>query len=125
MRLGRGFVGEKQLGKLEELLTQYRDYFRVVHFHHHPFIVRYSVAFLGRAPLLKMLAAHKTDLALFGHRHWSQAFFDHRGIPVMLASGKVTQPNARNNLAFRVVEIDGGKIYRVYEEEIRATKSGL
>ena len=121
-RLGRGFVGEEQLAKLEGLLTQYKGYFRVVYFHHHPFIWRFSVGFFGKAPLLKILAAHKADLVLFGHRHWSQALFDHKGIPVMLASGKVTKPNERNNLAFRVVEIGNGKIYRVYEEEIRAAK---
>ena len=71
-------------------------------------IIHLSDIHVGADPL------GKADLMLFGHKHWSQAFFDHKGIPAMLASGKVTKPNRRNNLAFRVVEIDNGKIYRVY-----------
>jgi len=114
----RGYVGDKQMSSMSSLLAEHRDKLRIVYFHHHPFIWRWTMVMLGRTALLKAAAVGGADLLLFGHRHWSQEIRDRSGIPLMLASGKSTKPRwFKKNLSFRVIEVSGGRLIRVRTEE--------
>lgn len=116
--LMRGWVGNRQLSRMSSLLAEHEDKLRIVYFHHHPFIWRWTMVMLGRTALLKAASAGGASLLLFGHRHWSQEI--HRsGIPSMFASGKSTKPRwFKRNLSFRVIEVDKGRLIRVRTEDV-------
>lgn len=114
-----GYVGEKQISRMSSLLAEHGDKLKIVYFHHHPFIWRWTMMMLGRTALLKAAAAGGATILLFGHRHWSQEKRDRAGIPLMLASGKSTKPRwFKRNLSFRVIEVDSGHLIRVRTEEV-------
>ena len=95
------------------------DKLKIVYFHHHPFIWRWTMIMLGRTALLKAASSGGADILLFGHRHWSQEIRDRSGIPLMLASGKSTKPRwFKKNLSFRVLEVDNGRLVHVRIEEV-------
>lgn len=115
----RGWVGDKQISRMSSLLAEHEDKLRIVYFHHHPFMWRWTMMMLGRTALLKAAASTGADVLLFGHRHWSQEMHDRSGIPLMLASGKSTKLRwFKRNLSFRVLEVDDGCLIRVYIEEV-------
>ena len=127
-----GIIGERQRIKLAgELDACHKNrIYSVLYLHHHPFY-RYPLVALRDWEKLKDVIENKVSLVLFGHRHVSAAYFGHIGVPHMLASGKVTEPdrnflaswfeeNDPNALAFRVIEIDKGKMVHFHKEEIKA-----
>lgn len=113
-----GVVGKKQRKRLDVHLRAFSGYFKIVFLHHHPFDRRLFVC-LREADRLLRVMSKRADLVLFGHKHASEEFQDLHGIPLMLASGKVTEP-VRRVLSFRVVEIDSGRVVGVHTEEIAA-----
>jgi len=115
-----GVVLKGQRDALEKCLKdpQYKGYFKVVYLHHHPFLRDLGMALRESEELLRVISG-KVDLVLFGHKHRSEAFFKQYRVPVMLASGKVTEPKG-TALAFRVVQIEPGKHFLVHTEEIQA-----
>lgn len=120
-----GVVGKEQRIALDAILDDpaHKDLFKIVYLHHHPFLRSLFVALREADELLRVLSKHpnRVDLLLFGHKHDSEVFFDRYRVPLMLASGKVTERTG-DALAFRVVEIERGKAPKVLTEEIRATK---
>lgn len=115
----RGWVGDRQISRMSSMLAEHEDKLRIVYFHHHPFIWRWTMMMLGRTTLLKAAAAGGAGVLLFGHRHWSQEMCCRSGIPLMLASGKSTKPRwLKRNLSFRVLEVDDGRLIRVRTEEV-------
>jgi 3',5'-cyclic AMP phosphodiesterase CpdA len=118
--IAEGIVEQKQREKLEKCLSdpQYQDYFKVLYLHHHPFLRDIGMALRRSEELLRVISG-KVNLVLFGHKHHTEAFFTRYHIPVMLASGKVTEPKG-TALAFRVVEIEPGKHFVVRTEEMQA-----
>jgi len=114
-----GYVGQDQCKCLTDVLAEptYKDYFKVVYLHHHPFDRRFTVKLQGANRLLRAIS-ERVDLVLFGHKHKHEAFFRWRGVPLQLASGKVTEAAGGNGLAYRVLEIEGGRYGRVHTEEI-------
>lgn len=113
-----GVVGRQQREALANSLEdpKYRKHFKVVYLHHHPFVREPFMALRQSGELLKVLA-ERVDLVLFGHKHRSEVFFGRYRIPLMLASGKVTESRG-DALAFRVVEIEPEKKMVVHTEEI-------
>ncbi len=118
--IAEGVVTKEQREQLARHLAdqQYEKYFKVVYLHHHPFLRSIGMALRESGELLRVLSGN-VDLVLFGHKHRSEAFFGRYRIPLMLASGKVTEPNG-NALPFRLVQIDDGKHILVHTEEIQA-----
>jgi 3',5'-cyclic AMP phosphodiesterase CpdA len=118
--IAEGIVTKEQRGQLARRLAdqQYEGYFKVVYLHHHPFLRSIGMALRESEELLRVLSGN-VDLVLFGHKHRSEAFFRRYRIPLMLASGKVTEPNG-NALTFRVVCIEPGCETLVHTEEIPA-----
>ncbi len=114
-----GCIREDQRQALDALLAdpKYKDYFKVVYLHHHPFVRWVGMKLDGAEDLLKILS-RRADLVLFGHKHKPEAFFRWYHVPLMLASGKVTEAVGGNTLAYRVLEVDQGQIVRVTTEEI-------
>lgn len=119
--LAGGLVECWQVDRMKEILAEHGDKLRVVYFHHHPFVWRVYMLFFGSSALLRAMASHGVGLAMFGHRHWSQLMRNTRGIPLMLSSGKSTKPRwfSGGKLSFRVVEIEDGRVLRVYAEEFK------
>lgn len=115
---GDGYFNQVQADALDSALSDYQKYLKIVHFHHHPFFLRFGVVLWGSTKILRAMADVDVEMVLFGHKHASELFLD-REVPFMLASGKVTEPE-RGALRFRVVEIDCGGISRIYEEAVRA-----
>lgn len=119
-----GVVGEKQRTALDAHLDDpvHKGYFKIVYLHHHPFLRSLFVALREADELLRVLSKrpNRVDLVLFGHKHHSEVFFDRFRVPLMLASGKVTE-RVGDALAFRVVEIESRRIVKIRTEEIRAT----
>jgi 3',5'-cyclic AMP phosphodiesterase CpdA len=115
-----GIVAKEQRERLARQLAdpQCERYFKVVYLHHHPFLRSLGMALRESEELLRVLSGN-VDLVLFGHKHHSEAFFGRYRIPLMLASGKVTEPNG-NALTFRVVCIEPGRRPLVHTEEIPA-----
>jgi len=114
-----GYVGPKQISRMSSLLAEHEDKLKIVYFHHHPFIFRWTMMMLGRTALLKAASAGNASILLFGHRHWSQEIHNRSRIPLMLASGKSTKPRwFKKNLSFRVIEVDDGYLIRVRTEEV-------
>jgi 3',5'-cyclic AMP phosphodiesterase CpdA len=117
-----GVVGGEQRAALDACLDNpaHAGYLKIVYLHHHPFLRRLFVALREAEQLLRVLSKtpNRVNLLLFGHKHESEVFFERYRIPLMLASGKVVEPTG-DALAFRVVEIDGGKIINIRTEEIR------
>lgn len=113
-----GVVGSHQRDELGGILNseEYKEYFKIVYLHHHPFLRDYGMALREHEELLRLFV-ERVDLVLFGHKHNSEVFFGRYLVPLMLASGKVTETNG-DALAFRVVEIDKGKVVSVQTEEI-------
>lgn len=118
--IAEGIVTKEQRGQLARRLAdpQYEGYFKVAYLHHHPFLRSIGMALRESEKLLRVLSGN-VDLVLFGHKHRSEAFFGRYRIPLMLASGKVTEPNG-NALTFRVVCIEPGRHPIVHTEEIPA-----
>ena len=115
-----GVVGDKQRDKLRRHLKngKFKDYFKIVYLHHHPFLREFGMALREHDELLRLLA-DQAGLVLFGHKHDSEAFFGRYHVPLMLASGKVTEPRG-DALVFRVVEVEGGECVGIQTEEIEA-----
>jgi len=101
-----GIVYEKQRDCVKTILDdiKYKDYFKVLYVHHHPFLRKWFVAFQHATEFLDVIK-NKVDLLLFGHKHEHESFFGRYGIPSMLASGKVTEPLG-DGLSFRVIDIE-------------------
>ncbi|MBN2561102.1 MAG: metallophosphoesterase [Phycisphaerae bacterium] len=114
-----GVVGPKQSAALADVLAapEHQDRLKVVYLHHHPFDRRITLK-LQQADALLGVLERRADVVLFGHKHKHEAFFNWYHVPLMLASGKVTEPAGGNALAFRVLEISEGKLTRVHSEEI-------
>lgn len=100
-----GSLYGEQLDKLGTLLRQYRERFIVVCMHHHP--IHYRNWFTGFIHSEEFMRAvyKRVNLVLFGHKHHSQPFFNNNGVPLMLASGRVTKPD-RGVLMYRTIELD-------------------
>lgn len=114
-----GYVGKRQISCMSSLLAEHEDKLKIVYFHHHPFMFRWTMMMLGRTALLKAASSSGVDILLFGHRHWSQEIRDRSGIPLMLASGKSTKPRwLKKNLSFRVLEVDDGRLIGVRTEDV-------
>ena len=122
--IAEGIVTKQQRKQLARQLAdpQYEGYFKVVYLHHHPFLRSIGMALRESEQLLRVVSGN-VDLVLFGHKHRSEAFFGRYRIPLMLASGKVTEPNG-NALTFRVVSIEPGRHPIVHTEEIPAAGAG-
>lgn len=122
--ISEGVVAKGQRERLARHLAdpQYEGYFKVVYLHHHPFLRSIGMALRESEELLRVLSGN-VDLVLFGHKHRSEAFFGRYRIPLMLASGKVTEPNG-NALTFRVVCIEPGRHSIIHTEEIPAAGAG-
>jgi 3',5'-cyclic AMP phosphodiesterase CpdA len=118
--IAEGVVGDEQRKALAKCLgdPQYDGYFKAVYLHHHPFLRSIGMALHDSEELLRVISG-SVNLVLFGHKHVTEAFFQRYRVPVMLASGKVTEP-AGNALAFRVAQIEPGKHFLVHMEEIQA-----
>lgn len=71
--MATGRLGERQLSRLAEILTQTRDAFRVVLIHHPPQspLRRYLRRLIDGAALHRVLADHGAELLLHGHDHRS------------------------------------------------------
>jgi len=114
-----GYVGRKQISRMSSLLAEHENKLKIVYFHHHPFMFRWTMMMLGRTALLKAAKSGGADILLFGHRHWSQEIRNRSGIPLMLASGKSTKPRwFKRSLSFRVLEVDDGRLIRVRIQEV-------
>jgi 3',5'-cyclic AMP phosphodiesterase CpdA len=113
-----GIVDQAQRARLADVLKEptYQDYFKVIYVHHHPFLRESFVSFQEAEPFLELIRK-KVDLVLFGHKHVHEPFFGRYGIPVMLASGKVTQP-VGDALAFRVIDIEKSGAPAIYTVEV-------
>jgi len=118
-----GIIGERQLGELDAILTQTkRDGQKViVALHHHPYLTK-AGQMLVDADKLMALLANRIDLLSFGHGHVSEGWREHKGIPVILASGKSTRPDDNSILSYRVILWDEKGVKGVYKEEIRGVK---
>jgi len=115
-----GLADRRQVSRLKEILTEHASKLKIVYFHHHPFCIRLMMIMWGGSGLLKAMASHGADVALFGHRHWSQVFRDTRGVPLMLASRKSTSPRwFSGKLSFRVLEVGKGEMKGFRSEEFR------
>ena len=115
----RGVIGKSQLSKLRRRLNNLgNDKFVVLYLHHHPYYPFFGRELMDKAQLLNVIK-RKVHLVLFGHKHRSAKFFDRYYVPLMFASGKVTQ-NEGDALVFRVIEIDNREVAAVHTEEIRA-----
>ena len=101
-----GIVYEKQCDRVKAILNdkKYKDYFKVLYVHHHPFLRKWFVAFQHATEFLDVIK-NRANLLLFGHKHEHESFFGRYGIHSMLASGKVTEP-VGDGLSFRVIEIE-------------------
>ena len=104
LALADGSVDKKQLNALVKALNKHKDAFVVTYLHHHPFYRKMGRAF-ERAEQFLQAIQDNVNLVLFGHKHVSEVFYDRFGVPLMLASGKVTQASG-DALAFRIVELD-------------------
>jgi 3',5'-cyclic AMP phosphodiesterase CpdA len=115
-----GVVAKGQRERLARHLadSQYEGCVKVVYLHHHPFVRCIGTALRESEALLGVVSGN-VDLVLFGHKHRSEAFFGRYRIPLMLASGKVTEPKG-DALTFRVVRIGRGRQTLVHTEEIPA-----
>lgn len=71
--MATGRLGERQLSRLAEILTQTRDAFRVVLIHHPPQspLRRYLRRLIDGAALHRVLGDHGAELLLHGHDHRS------------------------------------------------------
>lgn len=118
-----GVIGKDQRDALRKILEddKYDEYFKIAYLHHHPFFRDVGVALSDYEELLE-LVAERVDLVLFGHKHKGEAFFGRFRVPLMLASGKVTEAKGEA-LVFRVVEIDDGKLVGLHTEEIPSADS--
>jgi 3',5'-cyclic AMP phosphodiesterase CpdA len=118
-----GVIGEKQLAKLHRILQdqRYAGYFKVLYLHHHPFFRDVGLALHDSQELLKVIS-EQVDLVLFGHKHKGEAYFGRFRVPLMLASGKVTEARGEA-LVYRVIQIDKGKLVDVWTEEIPSAES--
>ncbi|MCP4638837.1 MAG: hypothetical protein GY851_00315 [bacterium] len=103
--LANGVIDERQLEEFRHLLETHKNEFIVVHFHHHPFIFNPAKAFRKYAQFMRAIRGRHNLVVLFGHHHRSRAFFGRAGIPLMLASNKVTRAT-RGVLSYRVVTLD-------------------
>jgi len=115
-----GLIEGWQVGRLKNILADHAGKLRIVYFHHHPFALRLMMWMWGSSALLEAIASCGA-IAIFGHRHWSQVFRDTKGVSLMLASRKSTKPRwfSGGKLSFRVLEIEGGSVVRVYAEEFK------
>jgi len=118
-----GTIDEKQLQALARILgsEQYADYFKVVYLHHHPFFRDVGQALHNYEKLLEQIS-DRVHLVLFGHKHKGEAYFGRFLVPLMLASGKVTEAQGEA-LVYRVIQIDKGKLVDVWTEEIPSAES--
>ncbi len=118
--IAEGVVSKTQREKLARHLNdpQYANHFKIIYLHHHLFLRKIGMALRQGEELLRLISG-KVDLLLFGHKHDTEAFFTRYRIPLMLASGKVTEPKG-NALSFRILQIDTGKHTVVHTEEIPA-----
>lgn len=119
VHLAAGIVDAEQRATLAALLKApaHRKRLKVVYLHHHPFDRGLGGKLKEADKLLEVLACN-AQLVLFGHRHKHEAFFGWHHVPLMLASGKVTEVAGGNALTYRVLEISKGEVQRVYSEEI-------
>ena len=119
--LADGIVDAEQRAEIGNILddTEYRDFFKVVYVHHHPFLRHWFVAFQEAEAFLRLIRG-KVGLVLFGHKHVHESFWSRYGISTMVASGKVTAPVA-DALAYRVIELDRTGSPRVSTAEPPAT----
>jgi 3',5'-cyclic AMP phosphodiesterase CpdA len=118
-----GIIGKEQRQKLQAILIdeKYKGYFKIVYLHHHPFFRDVGLALHDYSELLEVLTKG-TNLVLFGHKHRGEAFFGKFRVPLMLASGKVTEAKGEA-LIFRIVEVDQGKLVGLHAEEIPSAES--
>jgi len=114
-----GIVDATQRKELAKVLRapQYKTFYRVVYLHHHPFDRGLAVKLNEVDKLLEVLGRN-AHLVLFGHKHQHGAFYGWHHVPLMLASGKVTEAASGNALTYRVLEISKGERQRVYTEEV-------
>ena len=120
-----GVIGTRQLGALKDVLSDdaYRDYFKIAYLHHHPFYRKIGLALADYADFLDAIQRGRVHLVLFGHKHNSEAFFGRFQVPLMLASGKVSETSGGEALAFRVIEIEHGQPADLYTEEVPSADS--
>ncbi len=115
-----GIVDKKQREVIKKILTanKYKDYYKVLYVHHHPFLRKWFVAFQQANEFLEMIRT-KVDLVLFGHKHAHETFFYRYDVPTMLASGKVTDPAGDGDgLAFRVINLEKNGLPRIFTIEV-------
>ena len=115
-----GIVDKQQRDDIKKTLkvNKYKDYYKVLYVHHHPFLRKWFVAFQQASEFLNMIKT-KVDLILFGHKHIHETFFYRYDVPTMLASGKVTDPAGDGDgLAFRVINLEEKGLPRIYTIEV-------
>lgn len=100
-----GILDEGQVYELRRILAHHKHEFLVLCMHHHPFNQNPFTAFREYRRFLRLIRHKRNVIVLFGHKHRSQPFFDREGVPLMLASSKVTRAK-RGVLSFRVLRMN-------------------
>ncbi|MCA9661051.1 MAG: metallophosphoesterase [Myxococcales bacterium] len=93
--LAAGRIGEAQLAKLRERLSERAPgTTTLVYVHHHPFLWGPQMAMIDADRLMEVLR-DQVDVLCFGHKHSWGRWTDRDGIRLILASGKATKRERR------------------------------
>jgi len=130
--LANGIIDDDQLKKLGGFLRRCAREFVVVYLHHHPIYHKSLFTGFRESEDFCKVVKNRANLILFGHKHNRQSFYDRKGVPLMLASGKVSKPEG-DALVYRVIELDteadgfgkGRNGVRFYAQETPADASTL
>ena len=110
-----GEVGKRQLAVLDTIFSDPENarYFKLLFFHHHPFMHNHPFMELKDARDLIRTIYRRVQIVLFGHKHEAGLWQDRLNIPYFLASGD--SPRSRSA---REIEIERGRV-KVREIEVR------
>jgi 3',5'-cyclic AMP phosphodiesterase CpdA len=75
-RCARGWISPLMCEILQEELTRYQSYTRIVFLHHHPFNRAYMTSLEGATQFLYTLESAGCELLLFGHKHRYGQWYD-------------------------------------------------
>jgi len=103
----QGELGEKQLGKLGELLASgvvKKTEYKVVYLHHHPFHPKLFHQLKDSDELRDTLEGHQINALLFGHNHDGRVWNGHWGIKRAYDGGTSTGKQGKPN-PHRVIDL--------------------
>jgi 3',5'-cyclic AMP phosphodiesterase CpdA len=117
--LADGWIGRKQLQKLDERLAALEGKFRVLALHHPPYTNRHSIlrGLRDRGRLQKILATRGAELVLHGHEHRDVRMTlpgNRAEIPVIgVGSGTYDDHRPERRARYNIYTVEGGQLVSV------------